>query len=91
MKHPSRADWGGLCRKWRRLASEEFILRGAGARRRWIAKGLAMPASVIAHIPKVLGHPGLSPGEKLRAVGTLARLRLMRMAWMLGQAVTGRP
>ncbi len=89
--HPSRSDWGALVRKWRRLASEEFQLRGAGARGRWVIKGLAMPASAIAHVPKVLRHPGLTAGEKLRALGTLLRLRLMRMVWMLGQAVTGTP
>ena len=90
-KHPSRSDWRALSRKWRRLASEEFQLRGAEARGKWIAKGLAMPASVIAHIPKVLSHPALNGREKGRALVTLLRLRLMRMVWMLGQAATGRP
>ena len=90
-KHPSRSDWPALARKWRRLASEEFQLRGAGSRGKWIAKGLAMPASVVAHAPRVLRHPALNMVEKSRALVTLLRLRMMRMVWMLGQAVTGRP
>ena len=91
VKHPSRSDWTALARKWRRLASEEFQLRGAGARLNWVAKALAMPVSIVAHIPKVLRHPALRPPEKVRALVTLVRLRFQRMFWMLGQALTGRP
>jgi len=91
VKHPSRSDWAALSRKWRRLASEEFLLRGQGARLKWAAKALAMPVSILAHISKVLTHPALDRAEKRRALVTLVRLRLARMVWMLGQAVTGRP
>ncbi len=87
--HPSRADWPALARKWRRLTQETYGL-GEGtlrARLAWGARALAMPASAVAHLPRVLRHPGLRPAERARAAGTLARLRLRRAAWMLRQAV----
>ncbi|KEO51624.1 glycosyltransferase family 2 protein [Thioclava pacifica] len=90
--HPSRQDWAALSRKWRRLTEEGFGVNGVGAmdRLRWAGKALLMPASILAHIPKVLGHPGLNgAGERMRALGTLARLRLARMGWMLRQALFG--
>ena len=46
-----------------------------------------MPASVLAHLPRVMGSDRLASGaERRRAAGTLARLRLVRMRWMLRQA-----
>jgi hypothetical protein len=55
-------------------------------------KALAMPASILAHAPRVLTHPGLhGAAERLAALATLARLRLQRGVWMLRQAVTGEP
>jgi GT2 family glycosyltransferase len=91
--HPSRSDWEATHRKWRRLASEGFQLNvdGPVSRLKWAIKGLAMPLSIIAHIPRVLGHSDLSGLEKMRGIGTLARVRLSRMGWMLSQAITGRP
>ncbi len=91
--HPARADWPALSAKWRRITQEMFAQTGggAGARLKWALKALAMPASVLAHLPRVLASPRLSgPGERLRAAATLARLRLTRMAWMLRQAAGGR-
>ncbi|PKP85382.1 MAG: glycosyltransferase [Alphaproteobacteria bacterium HGW-Alphaproteobacteria-2] len=91
--HPARADWPALRAKWRRITQEMFGQTGggAGARLKWALKALAMPASVLAHLPRVLASPRLSgPGERLRAAATLARLRLLRMAWMLRQAAGGR-
>ncbi|WGT49514.1 glycosyltransferase family 2 protein [Thioclava nitratireducens] len=91
--HPSRQDWAALSRKWRRLTEEGFGVNGASlpARLRWGAKALLMPVSILAHLPKVLRHPELNGAtERRRAVGTLARLRLARMGWMLRQAIFGR-
>lgn len=90
--HPSRQDWTALRRKWRRLASEAFLLDAGGAkgRVRWVLKACAMPLSIFAHAPRVLRHPDLSGGEKLSALWTLVRLRCLRMGWMLGQVVTGK-
>lgn len=90
--HPTRADWPALRRKWRRLTDEGFGVNGRSPARRavWAGKALAMPVSVVAHAPRVLRHPALNgPGDRLRALGTLARLRLTRMVWMLGQALRG--
>lgn len=87
--HPSRADWAALRHKWRRITQEMFGQTGGGAmaRLKWALKGLLMPASILAHLPKVLVSPALSgPRERWRAALTLARLRLLRMVWMLRQA-----
>jgi GT2 family glycosyltransferase len=91
--HPSRADWAGLRRKWKRMTEESFALRQArGApRASWVFKALLMPASVVAHLPRIIGHPALSGRERLRAAGTLLRIRLSRMVWMIAQASGRRP
>jgi GT2 family glycosyltransferase len=90
--HPSRSDWPALERKWRRVTEEGFALRGQGAagRLKWAVKALAMPASILVHVPKVLGARKLAPGERISALATLGRVRLARMIWMLRQAATGR-
>ena len=92
VSHPSRQDWAALRYKWRRLTSEGFLLEGeaGGGRLKWAFKALLMPLSVPVHGLKVLRHPALSAGEKGRALVTLARVRLCRMGWMLGQVVSGR-
>lgn len=91
--HPSRGDWPALRRKWRRLTEEGFGVNGraAGARAKWGLRALAMPLSSLAHLPRVLTSPALSgPSERLGAAATLVRLRVLRMSWMLGQALRGR-
>lgn len=88
--HPSRQDWIALRGKWRRITQEMFEQTGGGAgeRLKWALKGLAMPMSVLVHLPKVFTSPKLSkPVDRLRAAGTLLRLRLVRMTWMLRQAL----
>jgi GT2 family glycosyltransferase len=86
--HPSRSDWPALRRKWKRMTDEAFALRRSrGAPRGpWVVKALLMPFSIPAHLPRIATHPRLSAVDKLRAAGTLARLRLARMGWMLAQA-----
>jgi glycosyltransferase involved in cell wall biosynthesis len=87
--HPTRSDWPALRRKWLRLTEESFALirkRRLG-HIRWALKALLMPPSVVAHGIRVLRHPSLSTAERGRAFATLAKLRLRRMVWMLGQAV----
>ncbi|WP_372675379.1 glycosyltransferase family 2 protein [Aquicoccus sp.] len=88
--HPSRQDWAALRGKWRRITQEMFGQTGGGAmaRVRWALKGLLMPVSIVAHLPKVVTSPKLSgPRDRWRAALTLVRLRLLRMVWMLRQAV----
>lgn len=90
--HPSRQNWPALRAKWRRTTQEAYQLNGtgAGARLRWAIRGLAMPASAIAHTPKILSSDKLnSVGETVRATFTLFRLRCLRMIWMLRQASGG--
>ena len=97
VRHPTRPDWPSLVRKWRRLNREMFQLRvqSKGVMRgrvEWLLRGLAMPLSALAHMPRVLRSPRLSGmRERLAGCATLVRLRLVRGAWMVGQAVTGRP
>jgi GT2 family glycosyltransferase len=92
VSHPSRSDWPSLRRKWRRLTSESYLTEATSPRERllWLLKALSMPPSILVHAPRLLGHPNLSPSEKARGLATLARLRVLRMFWMLGQLVTGR-
>ena len=93
VRHPSRSDWAALRHKWHRLTCESFALAqdarpGLAGRLRWGIKALAMPASAVAHLPKLLFSPKLdSVGERLRGAATLFRLRLLRMVWMLRQAM----
>jgi GT2 family glycosyltransferase len=88
--HPSRSDWPALRRKWLRLTRESWALaretRGAAARPLWLGRAFVVLASIGPHLAKVLTDPRLNgPGERFRAAGTLIRLRLLRVWWMLGQ------
>jgi GT2 family glycosyltransferase len=88
--HPSRQDWPTLRGKWRRIMQEMFGQTGGslGARIKWALKGLAMPLSILVHLPKVVMSSKLSgPADRWHATLTLIRLRLLRMVWMLRQAM----
>lgn len=94
VSHPTRSDWAALERKWRRLTREMFELHltrnGLGARFIWGLRALAMPASALAHLPRLVFSSKLaSPGERLRGAMTLIRLRMKRAVWMLRQAFGG--
>ncbi len=89
VSHPSRSDWAALRHKWHRLTRELCASNGFSRsdRLRWGLRGLAMPVSALAHLPKTLFSPKLaSPSERVAAAATLMRLRFLRMAWMLRQA-----
>lgn len=89
VSHPTRTDWPALSRKWRRMTDEGFGVNGHSLSRRmvWGGRALLMPASILAHIPRVLRHPALNSWPERRAgMVTLARVRLTRMVWMLAQA-----
>lgn len=88
--HPSRTDWAALSHKWRRLTQELYGVNGNTARDRlrWAIRALAMPVSALVHVPRILQNKDLrGAGERMRAIGTLVRLRLLRMFWMLKQAL----
>ena len=78
--HPARRTWPELQRKWRRLNSETFALvaASAGGRLKWIARSLLLPASVLAHAPRVLTSRQLPVAARWAGLATLARLRLWR-------------
>lgn len=84
--HPTRSDWVALAAKWRRLTREMSALarfRGVRGRAAWTLRALSMPLSIPVHAPRVLRNRLLTGQEQTRALGTLARLRLVRMVWML--------
>ena len=91
VRHPTRSDWPALRRKWRRIVHELFGVHGRTPRARltWALRACAMAGSGVWHAGRVLRHPALTPGEKWRGTLTLLRLRLLRAAWMLGQALRG--
>jgi glycosyltransferase involved in cell wall biosynthesis len=81
--HPARRTWSQLSKKWRRLNEETFglAITQPNARLRWFVKALAMPASAIAHIPRVLTTPNLAkPKDRISAVSMLFRVRFWRTA-----------
>jgi GT2 family glycosyltransferase len=90
VSHPSRSDWVALRHKWHRLTRELCALNGRLPRNRlrWGLLGLAMPVSALAHLPKIMFSPKLAGlSERLAASTTLLRLRLIRMVWMVRQAM----
>ena len=79
--HPARQDWPALLTKWRRLNAELYVntLMSPAGRLRWLAATIAMPVSVVAHVPRIMGSPSLvGVVERVRGAATLARLRLWR-------------
>ena len=91
VSHPTRATWCELRKKWLRLTQESYGLVPAKsfAKCLWALRALAMPFSVLLHLPKVITHPQLSPIERMRAAGILTRLRFARMTWMLSIMMRG--
>jgi GT2 family glycosyltransferase len=80
--HPARRTWEELTRKWRRLGEESYGLAASrpGRRLRWAVRGLLMPASAVAHTPKVFLHPGLHTlGQRLAALRVLYAIRVWRL------------
>lgn len=99
--HPARRNWDELTRKWRRLNIETYGLSAGrkGRRLRWFLRALLLPASAVAHTPKVLTSPGLHTlGQRLAALRVLYAIRFWRVADAMGvlqrdieQVRTGRP
>ena len=79
--HPARENWPQLRKKWERLNSESYALwrqRGS-SRLGWLIRTWALLPSIPIHGLRVLTSPALNGmGERLAALGTLARSRLWR-------------
>ena len=81
VSHPARRNWDDLCRKWRRVLGETYLLtkerpfgRLFWALRAWLVLVASMVQAVtILRSPKLDGL-----GIKLAAVGILFRIRLWR-------------
>jgi GT2 family glycosyltransferase len=84
--HPARRNWDELRRKWSRINRETFALQqqAPAGRLRWLMRTMLLPASAVAHTPRVLRSPRLSNGRERS--GALAVLFLCR-AWRFGDAL----
>lgn len=79
--HPARRTWVQLQRKWKRANAEAFGLFLERPRGRWVwlLRCLLLPASAVAHAPKVLFTDQLeSVAQRLAALSMLFRLRFWR-------------
>jgi GT2 family glycosyltransferase len=79
--HPARRDWGDLLKKWRRVVAEQYAITREQrfGRARWLAKTLLLPASIVAHLPRIIMSSKLSGlGNRYAAAKALVRLRIWR-------------
>jgi glycosyltransferase involved in cell wall biosynthesis len=92
--HPARPDFAGLRQKWDRHIAHDFVAaKGrSGGRLRFAAKALAMGASPLAEVPRILLSDRVSgPRNRMLAWAGLARTRLYRMRVMLWLLFGGDP
>jgi len=90
--HPARRDWAELRQKWLRINRETFELQkqSRGGRVRWLAKTMLLPASAIAHMPRVLRSRKLRTArERSGAVAVLFLCRVWRFGDALKLAISG--
>lgn len=78
--HPARRSWPELVGKWRRVNAETYGLAcQRGQLLGWTFRAAALPASALAHSPRVLTSAELETfSQRLAALGVLYRLRLWR-------------
>ncbi len=91
---PARPDFAALARKWDRHVAHFWAERkpGAAGRLRWLATTAAVAASPLAELPRVARSDRLSrPGDRLRAMAGVTRLRLYRARRMLALALGADP
>ena len=90
MRHPARAAMADLRRQWDRHISHHWSMQPKTARGRaaWAARAVAMAASPLAEIPRVLAAAQLrGPRQRLDAVDPGMRMRLYRARRMLAELV----
>jgi GT2 family glycosyltransferase len=79
--HPARRTWPELLGKWQRVNEEMYRLSVAkpGGALSWLLKSCLLPASAVAHTPRVVLSRELDGlGERLGALSVLYRLRIWR-------------
>ncbi len=84
--HPARPDLASLRIKWQRHVAHDWAEHRAAGKplATWVAKALAMPLSVLVDAMRLLASSRLSGlANRLRGIGVLARVRLLRGAEML--------
>ncbi len=84
--HPARPDFAALARKWQRHIRHDWnvLPRGAAARWRWRARAVALVLVVPVEAVRFFTTDRLSGlGNRMRGIGTLARIRGYRAAEML--------
>ena len=91
--HPARRTWPELVVKWKKSNAEAYnlLIERPGGRLWWFLRSLALPASAVAHTPKVLASSELdTPSQRLAALSTLYRVRWWRFVDAL-RLLAGRP
>jgi glycosyltransferase involved in cell wall biosynthesis len=81
--HPARRTWPELVGKWSRVNAEMFRLSATtrGGALAWFLKSCLLPASALAHSPRILFSRELdNVGQRMAALGVLYRLRLWRLS-----------
>ena len=84
--HPARTDVASLRIKWQRHVAHDWAEHRAAGKPlwRWLAKALAMPASVVVDSVRLLASPRLAGlSNRLRGIAVLTQVRLLRGTEML--------
>ena len=89
----ARQTFSELARKWDRHIAHDFAdVKGGKRRLLWLLRSLALAASPIAEIPRVLNSPRIRGSRaRLLACGVLFRIRIHRSRRMLQLFFGGRP
>ena len=89
----ARESFSELARKWDRHIAHDFAdVKGVKRRLRWFLRSLALAASPVAEIPRVLNSSRIrGSGARLLAFGVLFRIRIHRSRRMLQLLLGGRP
>jgi len=81
VSHPARREWEDLCRKWRRVIRESYMLakNSPMGRVHWMLRSWLVLFSPVIHVMNVLRSPRLvGLGNRLNAIGILFRIRWWR-------------
>lgn len=83
--HPPRRNWAELTHKWRRVSEELYAIACSRTwgRTVWVVRSLAMPLSALAHLPRMMGQPGMSFAARTRGAAVLVAIRCWRMVYGL--------